>query len=71
MFLDIMGPEAQNKNSGSEKNCCDNMSLDRVNFCVTQFATRFTHVSRQYRTKNRKKKFKFRKNCFAIVVRDL
>ena len=25
-----------------------------VNFCITQFATRFTHVFRQYQTKNRK-----------------
>ena len=44
-----------------------NLDLKGVNFCVTQF----THVSRQYRTNNRVQKFKFRKNCFAIVFSDL
>ena len=42
-----------------------------VNFCGTQFATQFTHVSRQYRANNWKQKFKGRKNCLAIVVSDL
>ena len=40
----------------------------RVNFCVTQFATRFTYVSRQYQTKNRKQLLKLRKNFSEIVV---
>ena len=37
-----------------DKNNLYNSDLKGVNFCVTQFATRFTHVSRQYQTKNRK-----------------
>ena len=41
-----------------------NLDLKGVNFCVTQF----TYVSRQYRTNNRKLKFKLRKNWFAFAV---
>ena len=52
-FLDTMEPRPENTNS-CLKNCFDNLDLKGVNFCVTQFATRFTHVSRQYQTKNRK-----------------
>ena len=37
-----------------EKNNLYNQDLKGVNFCVTQFATQFTHASRQYQTKNRK-----------------
>ena len=44
------------------------MDLKKVNFWVTQFATQFTPVSRQYRASNRKLKFKFKKNCFDNVV---
>ena len=38
----------------------------RVNFDVTQFATQFTYICRQYRAQNRQHKFKFRKNCFEF-----
>ena len=48
-----------------------NLDLKGVNFGITQFATQFTPVSRQYRASNRKQKFKFRKNCCDTMVSDL
>ena len=48
-----------------EKNNLYNWELKSVNFCVTQFETKFTLVSRQFKTKNIKLKLKFRKKMFC------
>ena len=54
-----------------EQNSLESSDLKGGIFCLTKFGTKLTHVPRQNRTKNRKQKLQFRKNCFAIVFSDL
>ena len=37
---------------------------------VTQFATQFTPVFRQYRAQNRQQKFRLKKKCFVNMISD-
>jgi hypothetical protein len=49
MWAEICGIIASNVyKMTSKKNNLLNLDIKGVNFCVTQFATQFTHVFRQY-----------------------
>ena len=43
------------------------MDFKGVNFCVTQFATQFTHVFRQYQTRNGKQKLSLGKTVLELL----